>query len=351
MTATAGLLVVSLLTLVLLPAVADASTGSPRIGPFKRYAAVKTRPTVVAPALGKHVRFGAFAEGFTGAGTQVTQLERQLGAPVAIASSFRGPTDVFPSGDQVTDAASGHALLISWYLGDTAADRFSTFTAGAHDDYLRSVAAASRDLGRPIYLRPWAEMNADWVPFQPTADGSRVAGGTPAEFIAAWRHVVTVFRTAGATNVKWVFNPTTDTYAETTDVRTVYPGATYVDVLGLDGYNWGNGGRLTWRTFADVYTTQYKRLVALQPGAPVWVCEFGSKEPRVDDGAPVDAAHSKATWYDEALASTAFPAVPAMVLFDIKKERDWRVASDPRALQAVATAAKTAAAAGLATAP
>lgn len=297
-----------------------------------------TSPT----SLGSQVSFGAFASGFTGSGTQVAQLEQQLGGSLAIASSFRGMGDVFPAGEQRADAASGHTLLISWDMGATASSRFTTFTNGSHDAYLRSEAVAARDFGKPMYIRPWAEMNGDWTTFQPTADGSRPAGGTPAEFVAAWQHVVGVFRSAGATNVKWVFNPTADTYAGTTDVRTIFPGASYVDVLGLDGYNWGTGGIFSWRSFSDIYASQYQRLVALAPGVPVWVCEFASKEPLELDGAPVDRTHSKATWYDEAFRSTAFPAVRALVLFDTHKERDWRVGSNAASLQVVSTAVRSA---------
>ena len=308
-------------------------TTGPTVGPT-------TSPVAVAGTLGSQVRFGAFAGGFTSTGSQVAQFEQQLGSRLSIASSFRGVGDVFPAGEQLTDAASGHTLLISWDMGSTVSQRFSTYTKGGHDTYLRSVAAAARGFGAPIYLRPWAEMNGDWSTFQPTTDGSRPAGGTPGEFKAAWQHVVTVFRAAGATNVRWVFNPTTDTYAETTDIRTIFPGSNYVDVLGLDGYNWGTGGVFTWRSFADIYTVQYQRLLALAPTLPVWVCEVGSKQPLVHDGSPIDPANSKAAWYKDALSSKAFPAITALVMFDIRKERDWRVGSDPATLQTVAAAVR-----------
>ena len=297
----------------------------------------------VARPLASQVRFGAFAGGRTGQGTQLAQLEQELGSRVAIASSFRGAGDLFPSGEQLQDAASGHTLLVAWDLGSGADSRFATWTSGAHDDYLRAEARTARAFGSDVYLRPWAEMNGDWSPFQPTADGSRPAGGTPQEFIAAWRHVVGLFRSEGATNVKWVFNPTTDTYAQTTDVRTVFPGADVVDVLGLDGYNWGTGGILSWRSFADVYASQYQRLSALAPELPVWVCEFASKEPQAADGAPVDPAHDKAAWYRQALAATTFPRIRALVMFDITKERNWRVGSDSASLAVVADAVRAAA--------
>lgn len=287
------------------------------------------------------VALGAYADGFAGSGSQVTQFEAQLGSRVAIASSFRGWGDLFPDPVQRADAATGHTLLVAWDLGDTSATRFSTFTAHQHDAYLAQEAASARAFGKAFYIRPWAEMNGDWSPFQPTPDGSQPAGGTYAQFIAAWRYVVTFFRSHGATNVRWVFNPTTDTYAETTPVASIWPGSAYVDVLGLDGYNWGQGGVFSWESFSAIYATQYQRLTALSATAPVWICEVGSKEPSENDGAPIDPAHSKASWYSgmfSYLASSA-PRVRAVVMFNVDKERDWRVASDPSALAVVRSAA------------
>jgi len=293
-----------------------------------------------AGAAGKHATapVPAYALGaYAGQGTNadLAGFESVLGSKVAIASSFRGWGDIFPDAAQLAASDSGHTLLVAWDLGATADTRFTTFTSGAHDGYLAAEAAAAAAYGKPLYIRPWAEMNGDWVPFQPTASGSAPAGGTPAEFVAAWRYVVTFFRAHGATNVRWVFNPTTDTYAETTPVSAIWPGSAYVDVLGLDGYNWGNGGIFTWRSFSDIYTTQYERLVALDPDLPVWVCEFGSKEPVENDGAPVDRHNSKASWYQGMLSwlSSTGTRVRALVLFNTRKERDWRVESDSAAIK------------------
>jgi len=271
-------------------------------------------------------------------------FERTLGAHVAIASSFRGWGDVFPDAVQQQQAAAGHTLLVAWDLGDTAATRFSTFYNGDHDAYLAEEAAAAKNFGAPFYVRPWAEMNADWVPFQPTASGKAVAGGTYAQFVRAWRYVVTFFRTHGATNVRWVFNPTTDTYAETTPVARIWPGARYVDVLGLDGYNWGTGGVLRWRSFADIYRTQYRRLVALAPSLPVWVCEFGSKAANENDGAAADPRHSKSAWLSGMFSwLRGATHVQALVMFNVRKERDWRIQSSPTALRVMRSEARTAA--------
>ena len=87
-------------------------------------------------------------------------------------------------------------------------------------------------------VRPWPEMNGDWQPFQPTAAGDRPAGGTYAEFRAAWRHVVTYLRDHGATNLRWVSTRPPTPTPRRRPVKRIWPGSRYVDVLGLDGFNW-----------------------------------------------------------------------------------------------------------------
>lgn len=288
------------------------------------------------------VLFGAFV-GEDAAHTMVddpqllSDFEQQVGAPVQVASYFYQVGDVFPGPRETAFADGGRrSLLLAWHLGSTREYRFTAWSAGRFDDYLRRIGRAAAQFPYPIYVRPWPEMNADWVPFQPTTSGGRAAGGTPREFVQAWRHVVDIVRAAGGTNIQWVFNPTADVYAETTDVRDIWPGRQWVDVLGLDGYNWGNLPR--WRSFSDIFRAQYDRLTSLASRLPVWVCEFGSREPTVDDGAAVDTAHDKGEWLQSVFSSRQWPRIKALVAFDVRKERDWRFSSSPSALAAVRTA-------------
>ena len=71
--------------------------------------------------------------------------------------------------------------------------------------------------------------------------------GTPAQYQAAYRKVVTVFRSQGVTNVRWVFQATSWGFlAQSTASNYApkyYPGDAYVDVIGADGYNWGTCGQ------------------------------------------------------------------------------------------------------------
>lgn len=70
--------------------------------------------------------------------------------------------------------------------------------------------------------------------------------GTAADFIAAWRHVVTIFRNQGVKNVEWTWqmtawafrtNPSSPQYA-----AKWYPGDAWVDNVGADAYNWNTCG-------------------------------------------------------------------------------------------------------------
>lgn len=70
----------------------------------------------------------------------------------------------------------------------------TAIAAGTYDDYLRSYADRVRDFRHAVVIGFGHEMNAPWY--------SWGYGHTPAAtFVAAWRHIVTVFRDQGADNV------------------------------------------------------------------------------------------------------------------------------------------------------
>ncbi|MGN6781303.1 MAG: glycoside hydrolase family 26 protein [Marmoricola sp.] len=293
----------------------------------------ESRTTSLRP-LGDRVRVGAFVDGMTADPARLDEFGTTIDHRIGLASYYYGYGDVFPGPLERTFAAGGtRDVLLSWDMGSS---RFRSWAQGAHDDYLRRIAQAARAYPWRVYVRPWPEMNGDWQPFQPTAQGGKPAGGTYAEFKAAWRHVVSYTRARGATNLRWVFNPSADTYPGTTPVSRIWPGSRYVDVLGIDGFNWGDGGNYGgWRSFATVFNRQYDALTALDSDAPVWICEFGSKEPREDDGAPATTDASKAAWFRTALTLRSMPRLTALTFFQMAKERDWRADSSADALKAV----------------
>jgi len=84
------------------------------------------------------------------------------------------------------------------------------------------------------------EMNASWYPW-----GYK---RTPAPtFVAAWRHIVTLFRKEGAENVTWLWTIEAD-QPGTGPIASWWPGAQYVTWIGIDGYYYRPAD-----TFASVF--------------------------------------------------------------------------------------------------
>jgi hypothetical protein len=103
--------------------------------------------------------------------------------------------------------------------------------SGQYDAYLRSYAAAVRALGARVILSFAHEMNGTWYSW---GNGRT----SPAVFIAAWRHIVTVFRQQGADNVTWLW--TVNVMRKRGNVPSPapswWPGSSYVNWVGIDGY-------------------------------------------------------------------------------------------------------------------
>jgi mannan endo-1,4-beta-mannosidase len=99
---------------------------------------------------------------------------------------------------------------------------------GAYDDYLQDYADAVRDFRHPVVIAFGHEMNAPWYAW----GYGHVA---PATFVAAWRHIVTLFRQQGADNVTWLWAIQADR-SDTGPISAWWPGASYVSWVGVDGF-------------------------------------------------------------------------------------------------------------------
>jgi mannan endo-1,4-beta-mannosidase len=104
----------------------------------------------------------------------------------------------------------------------------SAIAAGVYDLYLRSYADSVRDFGHAVVIGFGHEMNGDWYSW-----GYRHVA--PSTFVAAWRHIVTLFRSEGADNVTWLWTVNQDRPG-TGPVASWWPGANYVTWVGIDGY-------------------------------------------------------------------------------------------------------------------
>lgn len=214
---------------------------------------------------------------------------------------------------------------ITWEPWDpargTAPSTYSmaSIAAGRHDSYIRSWARAAAAWGRPVRLRFAHESNGSWYPWAVGVNGT-----TASQYAAAWRRVVTLFRSAGARNVQFVWCPNIP-FAGTPALASIYPGDAYVDVVGLDGYNWGTSQDWSqWGTFTDVFGAGVNELRSFT-AKPLVLGEVGCAE----------AGGDKAAWIADMFAVLdAHPEVRGFTWFNAAKETDWRVESTQASLDA-----------------
>jgi hypothetical protein len=185
----------------------------------------------------------------------------------------------------------------------------SKIAAGNFDAYIDSWAVGLHNYGGTVLLDFGHEMDGNWYPW-----GYGVNGNTVAAYLAAFRHVHDRFQRAGATNVKFVWNPNVWNPAGV-DQRLFYPGDAYVDWLAIDVYNWGaNGGG--WASLAQGLTVvqTYSRVASLSSTKPMMLAEYASAEPVPGDPAGV----TKGRWIIDAGTAMAgkFPRLRAAIWFN-----------------------------------
>ncbi len=101
--------------------------------------------------------------------------------------------------------------------------------------------------------------------------------GTPAEYVAAYRHLYDRFRELGADNVVWVW--TVSGYlGSAAEMKRLYPGDDYVDWIGMDQYNYfGCHDTTDWQDFEDSQRPTYDWLLEnISAKKPLMMAEFAT---------------------------------------------------------------------------
>lgn len=145
------------------------------------------------------------------------------------------------------------------------------FTAGTYDSSglfsgtgLNGLAAGCASYGKPMLIRLAHEFNGNWSPYGNTAE-------TALSYVNGWKHIVTLFRAQGATNVSWVWcaniwggiesaSIVDPTVADGSGVNW-YPGDAYVDYISLDGYMLT--GDSAARTPSTLFSANYATLTGM----------------------------------------------------------------------------------------
>jgi mannan endo-1,4-beta-mannosidase len=189
--------------------------------------------------------------------------------------------------------------------------------AGQYDGYLSAYAEAVSAYGHPVILSFGHEMNGNWYPWGDTHT-------SPAVFVAAWRHIVTLFRELGVRNVTWLWTVNIiDTLGGIPPPAAWWPGSSYVTWVGLDGYYY----QPSW-TFASLFGPTIASVRELT-NDPILIAETGAA-----------AGPSQSAKIAELFAGVRLYGLLGFVWFDASAGQDWSLSS-PAASAAFYQGAKT----------
>lgn len=278
--------------------------------------------------------FGLATPGALALGPSLTGLEARIGHRSDLIGSYQDFTEPMYTSRLQAAIASGRTPVVTWepfYAKKPTANTYplASIAAGRYDTYLRRSALQAAAVGKPFIVRFGHEMNGFWYPWgQPRALHPQSlpsnAANTPAAYVAAYRHVVQVFRANGASNVSFMWSPNVTDANPSLTLKSLYPGDTYVDVIGLSGYL-----EKPTDTFEGRYRTTLDELAGIGGSKPIIVAETGAV-----------ASATRAPQLTAMLsAMTAEPRINGLIYFSQPdKSIDYRIDTDTDAQAAITSA-------------
>ena len=235
-------------------------------------AAVPAIAQLNAPPPGQ-VYLGIWADPTLGANPEQAIEKREGGAPNGVGRTFAlhlhyygwkdltqqlDSTGVFhPDSSLLGDIDHRRVPVLSWKCDQEIANSDAVISGGnaQEDAVILATAKALAQYPGPVLLRWFWEFNV--LVNNQSCRGD--TGGAPTQqvydnFIGAWRHIRTLFRDAGATNVVFLWNAG---FGENDDPAPYYPGNDVVDWIGVDTYQ-----RAPNATFVDDFDSFYTKFSA-----------------------------------------------------------------------------------------
>lgn len=170
---------------------------------------------------------GLYRPGVPASYTPVAEFTAITGVKPRVVTYYSGWNESFQSRFAMTVAREGAVPLVQIDPEDIS---LAAIAAGQYDGYLSTFAEAVRAYRNPVIIGFGHEMNGFWYSWGHTHT-------SPKTFVAAWRHIVTVFRKKKARNVTWLWTINIiHTNRNIPSPAPWWPGNKYVTWVGIDGY-------------------------------------------------------------------------------------------------------------------
>jgi len=244
---------------------------------------------------------GVYVPGVPNSYRPLTSFTATTGVRPNIVVYYSAWFEPFQSGFAV--AAAGHHAVPLVQI-DPSHVSLDAIAYGKYDSFLNAYASAVRLYRRPVILSFGHEMNAPWYPW-----GDRHTSA--ATFVAAWRHIVTLFHNDGAYNATWMWTVNVISPGQhVVSPAAWWPGQPYVNWVGIDGYY-----RTSTATFAGLFGPTEAAVHGLTRD-PVLISETG-----------VAPGPARLTEIPGLFTGARAARVLGLVWFDANGTEDWRLDS------------------------
>jgi Glycosyl hydrolase family 26 len=205
---------------------------------------------------------GVYADGVPSSYAGVTAFTSATGVKPRLVVYYSGWLEPFRTSFAASVTKHGAVPLVQI---DPSHVSLAAIANGQYDAYLTSYARAVRAYRNPVVLGFGHEMNGTWFSWGYTHT-------SPATFVAAWRHIVTLFRANGARNVTWMWtvNIIKTKNGQIPSPAPWWPGKSYVNWVGIDGYYLNP----SWQ-FAPIFGPTITAVRELT-GDPILIAETGA---------------------------------------------------------------------------
>ena len=209
-------------------------------------------------------------------GLQIGAFNAQIGT---IQAYFADPADLY------NEPCNGQTQL--WFL-EANNEKNSVVASGKYDSQLKSWASK---LCAGSIIAFDDEPNIPDNPY----------GNDPVGFLAAYKHIHALLPQE---RYAWVMN-------NSGPVDAYWPGASYVDIVGIDGFQWSKN-----QTFLQALAPNLSVLqnYATQYGKPLWVTSFGTQ-------------WNQAAWLQDALKQAPLQGISALIYFNYNDGGNFKLAN------------------------
>lgn len=255
---------------------------------------------------------------------QIEKISKRYGEKPCIILTFVGWSDrpfksMLSTLNSIKKAGAIPMITLEpWLFPSKQPISIENISKNKEEKTLREFATILQQYDSPIFLRFAHEMNGNWYPWSGYQNKKQTK-----TYINAWRKVhETLTKYSGNTKISWVWSINAEDLPleKWNEPKNYYPGDEYVNIIGIDGYNFKK------RSFESIFKKQIEYLRNNFKEKTIFITETASSNAEVN----------RAKWIKDFFYkfSRKYSYIPIFIWFDINKEKNWNLCSDQTSVDA-----------------